>query len=95
MPLPDDCLWSLSYEDPRSSARFLVPVPPQMLRDFHMLARAREISLAELIRRTLTQEIALEIAARPEIHRSFKGRSRLSTCGTSECSRLGTDVSTT
>lgn len=95
MPLPDDCSWSLSYEDPRSSARFLVPLPPHMLRDFHMLAKAREISLAELIRRTLSKEIALEIAARPEIHRSFKGRSRLATCETSECSHLGTDVSTT
>ena len=95
MPLPDNCSWSLSYEDPRSSARFLVPLPPQMLRDFRMLAKAREISLAELIRRTLTHEIALEIAARPEIHRSFKGRSRLPTCETTECSRLGTGESMT
>lgn len=74
MPLPNDTGWLLRYPDPRSDTRMLTSIPSLLLRDLHMLAKAREISLAELVRRALTREIATEIRERPSIAASFKGK---------------------
>lgn len=73
MPHPDGSGWLLTYADPRNDTRMLMSLPSAMLRDLHLLAKAREISLAELMRRAATREIAAEIEARPEIAASFKG----------------------
>lgn len=73
MPHPDGSGWMLNYIDPRNDTRMLVSLPSAMLRDLHLLAKAREISLAELMRRIATREIAAEIKERPEIAASFKG----------------------
>lgn len=73
MPHPDGSGWLLNYADPRNDTRMLMSLPSAMLRDLHLLAKAREISLAELMRRAATREIAAEIEARPEIAASFKG----------------------
>lgn len=73
MPHPDGSGWLLNYTDPRNDTRLLMSLPAAMLRDLHLLAKAREISLAELMRRAATREIAAEIEARPEIAASFKG----------------------
>lgn len=73
MPHPDGSGWLLTYADPRNNTRMLMSLPSAMLRDLHLLAKAREISLAELMRRAATREIATEIEARPEIAASFKG----------------------
>ena len=73
MPHPDGSGWLLNYADPRNDTRMLMSLPSAMLRDLHLLAKAREISLAELMRRAATRDIAAEIEARPEIAASFKG----------------------
>lgn len=73
MPLPDGSGWLLNYADPRNNTRMLMSLPSAMLRDLHLLAKARDISLAELMRRAATRELAAEIEARPEIAASFKG----------------------
>lgn len=73
MPLPDDSAWLLEYADPRSDTRMLVSLPTLMLRDLHLLAKARDISASELVRRVVAQEIAMEIRKRPEIAPSFRG----------------------
>lgn len=73
MPHPDGSVWLLNYADPRNDTRMLMSLPSAMLRDLHLLAKARDISLAELMRRAATREIAAEIEARPEIAASFKG----------------------
>lgn len=65
--------WMLDYVDPRNDTRMLMSIPKPMLRDFKLLAGARGISVAELVRRVVTQEIAAEIRARPEIAPSFRG----------------------
>lgn len=73
MPHPDGSGWLLTYADPRNDTRMLMSLPSAMLRDLHLLAKAREISLAELMRRAATREIADLIKERPEIAASFKG----------------------
>lgn len=73
MPHPDGSGWLLNYADPRNNTRMLMSLPSAMLRDLHLLAKAREISLAELMRRAATREIAAQIKERPEIAASFKG----------------------
>jgi len=73
MPHPDGSGWLLNYADPRNNTRLLMSLPSAMLRDLYLLAKAREISLAELMRRAATREIAAEIKERPEIAASFKG----------------------
>ena len=73
MPHPDGSGWLLNYADPRNDTRMLMSLPSAMLRDLRLLAKAREISLAELMRRAATRELAAEIAERPEIAASFKG----------------------
>ena len=73
MPHPDGSGWMLNYIDPRNDTRMLVSLPSAMLRDLHLLAKAKDISTAELVRRAVTREIAAEIRARPEIAPSFKG----------------------
>ena len=73
MPHPDGSGWMLNYADPRNDTRMLMSLPSAMLRDLRLPAKAREISLAELMRRAVTRELAAEIRARPEIAASFKG----------------------
>lgn len=73
MPHPDGSGWMLNYIDPRNDTRMLVSLPSAMLRDLHLLAKAKDISTAELVRRAVTREIAAQIKARPEIAASFKG----------------------
>lgn len=73
MPHPDGSGWMLNYSGPRSDTRMLVSLPSAMLRDLHLLAKAKDISTAELVRRAVTREIAAEIRERPEIAPSFKG----------------------
>ncbi len=73
MPHPDGSGWMLNYIDPRNDTRMLVSLPSAMLRDLHLLAKAKDISTAELVRRAVTREIAAEIRERPEIAPSFKG----------------------
>ena len=73
MPHPDGSSWLLNYADPRNNTRMLMSLPSAMLCDLHLLAKAREISLAELMRRAATREIAAQIKERPEIAPSFKG----------------------
>ena len=73
MPHPDGSGWLLNYADPPNDTRMLVSLPSAMLRDLHLLAKAKDISTAELVRRAVTREIAAEIRARPEIAPSFKG----------------------
>lgn len=58
MPTPDPSRWSVSYDDPRSSARMLISLPTQMLDDLRLLAQAREISLSELVRQVMSRELA-------------------------------------
>lgn len=65
--------WSLVYTDPKSDTRMLISLPSTMLRDLQLLAKARDISMAELVRQAVTEEIAEAIRARPEIAPSFKG----------------------
>lgn len=74
MPFPNSKGWMLSYEDPRSDTRMLVSLPKPMLRDLQLLAKAREISMAELVRVSVTREIAHAVQARPEIAPSFRGK---------------------
>lgn len=73
MPHPDGSGWLLNYVDPRNDTRMLMSLPSAMLRDLHLLAKAREISLAELMRRAATREIAAQIKECPETAASFKG----------------------
>ena len=73
MPHPDGSGWLLNYADPRNDTRMLVSLPSAMLRDLHLLAKAKDISTAELVRRAVTREIAAQIKERPEIAASFKG----------------------
>ena len=73
MSHPDGSGWMLNYTDPRTDTRLLVSLPSAMLRDLHLLAKAKDISTAELVRRAVTREIAAEIRACPEIAFSFRG----------------------
>ena len=73
MPHPDGSGWLLNYADPRNDTRMLMSLPSAMLRDLRLLAKARGISLAELMRRAATRELAAEIGERPEIAASFRG----------------------
>lgn len=73
MPHPDGSSWMLNYTDPRNDTRMLMSLPSAMLRDLHLLAKAQDISTAELMRRAATREIAAHIKERPEIAASFKG----------------------
>lgn len=73
MPHPDGSGWMLNYTDPRNDTRMLMSLPSAMLRDLHLLAKAQDISTAELMRRAATREIAAHINERPEIAASFKG----------------------
>lgn len=73
MPHPDGSGWLLNYADPRNDTRVLVSMPSAMLRDLRLLAKSQDISIAELIRRAATREVAAQIKARPEIAASFKG----------------------
>ncbi|GIV03812.1 MAG: hypothetical protein KatS3mg015_2642 [Fimbriimonadales bacterium] len=73
MPHPDGSGWLLTYANPRNDTRMLVSLPSAMLRDLRLLAKAKDISAAELVRRAVTREIAAEIKSRPEIAASFKG----------------------
>lgn len=73
MPHPDGSRWLLKYTDPRNDTRMLISLPSAMLRDLHLLAKAKGISTAEFVRRAVTRDIAHEIQARPEIARSFRG----------------------
>lgn len=73
MPHPDGSGWLLTYADPRNDTRMLMSLPSAMLRDLHLLAKSQDISLAELMRRAATREIATHIRERPEIAASFKG----------------------
>ena len=65
--------WLLNYADPRNDTRLLMSLPSAMLRDLRLLAKSQDISVAELMRRAATREIAAEIKERPEIAASFKG----------------------
>jgi len=76
MPPTKPDAWLLSYSDSRSSTRLLVSLPVDMLRDLHLIAKARAISASELVRRVVTEHIADEIRARPEIAASFRGSLR-------------------
>ena len=73
MPHLDSSGWMLNYIDPRSDTRMLVSLPSAILRDLHLLAKAKDISTSELVRRAVTREIASEIGEHPEIAPSFKG----------------------
>jgi len=73
MTLPDGSAWSLRYDDERSSARILASFPPGMLRDLRILARAKDMSLSELIRQACSREVAEFLEARPEVRASFRG----------------------
>lgn len=81
MPHPDGSGWLLNYADPRNDTRLLVSMPSAMLRDLRLLAKSQGISIAELIRRAATREVAAQIKARPEIAASFKGTLPTTTCG--------------
>ena len=73
MPRPDGSGWLLTYADPRNNTRLLMSLPSAMLCDFRLLAKSQGISVAELMRRAATRELAAQIRARPEIAASFKG----------------------
>ena len=73
MSHPNGSGWLLNYADPRTDTRMLVSLPSAMLRDLHLLAKAKDISTAELVRRAVTRELAAEIRARPELAPSFSG----------------------
>jgi hypothetical protein len=73
MPHPDGSGWLLNYVDPRNDTRLLMSLPSSMLRDLHLLAKMRGISLAELMRRAATRELATQIRAQPELAASFTG----------------------
>lgn len=73
MPHPDGSGWLLNYTDPRNDTRLLMSLPSSMLRDLRLLAKRRGISLAELMRRAATRELAAQIRAQPEIAASFTG----------------------
>ncbi len=73
MPHPDGSGWLLNYADPRNDTRMLMSLPSAMLRDLRLLAKSQDISLAELMRRAATREIAAQIKERPEVAASFKG----------------------
>lgn len=73
MPRADGSNWMLVYQDPKNSTRLLISLPPDMLRDAHLLAKARGQSLSEFVRCAITGEVASAIAARPEISPSFRG----------------------
>lgn len=66
--------WSLTYEDPRSNARTLISMPAEMLRDLRVLSKSQGLSVAEMIRRAVTREIAAVLEERPEIRASFRGK---------------------
>lgn len=70
----DGADWSLVYADPKSDTRMLISLPSSMLRDLQLLAKARDISMAELVRQAVTGTIAAEVRARPEVAPSFKGK---------------------
>lgn len=73
MPRPDGSGWLLNYTDPRNDTRLLMSLPSAMLRDLRILAKSQGISIAELMRRAATREVAAQIEQRPEIAASFKG----------------------
>lgn len=73
MPRSDGSGWLLEYPDSRNDSRVLVSLPSAMLRDLRLLAKSQNISVAELIRRAATREVAAHIKERPEIAPSFKG----------------------
>lgn len=73
MSHPDGSGWLLTYTDPRNDTRILTSLPSAMLRDLRLLAKSQDISIAELMRRAATREIAAQIRVRPEIAASFKG----------------------
>ena len=73
MPNPITDGWSLSYEDPRSSNKLLVSLPPDMHRDLRLLAASRNVSVSELVRRMATREVAEYVQANPAHAKSFKG----------------------
>lgn len=74
MTRPDGSAWFMRYEDERSSARILASFPPQMLRDLRILAKANDMSLAELIRRACSREVSEFVASRPDVKASFRGQ---------------------
>ena len=73
MPHSDGSGWLLNYADPRNDTRLLMSLPSAMLCDLRLLAKSQDISVAELMRRAATREIAAQIKERPEIAPSFKG----------------------
>lgn len=73
MPMPDGSGWFLNYVDSRSDTRMLVSMPALMLRDLQLLAKSRDTSAAELVRRAVTREVAELIRERPQLAASFRG----------------------
>lgn len=73
MPHPDGSSWLLNYTDPRNDTRLLMSLPSSMLRDLRILAKSQGISIAELMRRAATREVAAQIRAQPELAASFTG----------------------
>lgn len=74
MPKPDQTKWSVKYEDPRSDVRFLFSLPKPMHRDIRLLAKARGMTTAEMIRQLISREVAAFQAERPETAPSFRGK---------------------
>lgn len=63
----------LKYKDPRRSSRMLISIAPDMLRDAKLLARARGVSLSELVRRAMADVIADQVRSAPYTAASFRG----------------------
>lgn len=74
MPYPDDSGWALRYVDPHSDTRLLVSMPKDMLFDASMLAKRRDCSIAELIRRALTRELREAALHDSLLNKQLRGR---------------------
>lgn len=67
MPRQSGDGWFLKYESAKASTRLLLSLPKPMLDDAHAVAKAQGISVAELVRRSMTHHMAEVTRAHPEL----------------------------
>ena len=78
MPAPiSQAEWPVTYErSPRCLRKTLLCLPEGVQRDMKILAKAKGISMSELVRRSAINQIAEYLREHPEHAASFRGELR-------------------
>ena len=67
MPRQSGDGWFLKYESAKASTRLLLSLPQPMQDDAHAVAKAKGISVAEVVRRALTRHMRDFARAHPDL----------------------------